>query len=113
LTFAAAVGNIAALDPSLDRRVMPKLEGPQISREQERRYYWLALRIFADFGAVIAAPVVILAVVGKRADLALGTRPWLTVAGFVLAAAVSAVLARRRAVHYGRAYQALIDSEKK
>lgn len=78
----------------------------------DRRYYLLGLRIIADFGASIAVPVVALSYLGKRADLALGTWPWLTVAGFSAAAAFTYLLIRRKARAYARSYQALLEEER-
>lgn len=83
------------------------------AKERERRYILLGLRLTADFGAVIAVPVVALAVFGKWLDRRYGTWPCLTIAGFVVAAAISTVIIRRKARAYAAEYQALIDSEKK
>lgn len=79
----------------------------------ERRYLLLGLRIAGDFGATIAIPVVILALVGKTADRHYGTWPWLTVCGFVTAAVITYFLIRRKAVKYAERYQSLINEETK
>jgi hypothetical protein len=78
----------------------------------DRRYMLLGLRIVVEFGAAIAVPVVALALVGKRLDLACGTWPLFTSLGFVLAALITAFSVRRRARRFGQEYQKLIDSEK-
>ncbi len=67
----------------------------------------LGFRIMGEFGATIAVPVVLLAWLGKTLDLAYGTGPWLLIAGFVLAFALSAAAIYRRAKTYGREYEAL------
>jgi F0F1-type ATP synthase assembly protein I len=67
----------------------------------------LAVRIMADFGASIAVPVVLFAALGKRLDARFGTQPWLLVIGFVLAAAVSAILIWQKAKRYGREYESI------
>jgi F0F1-type ATP synthase assembly protein I len=82
------------------------------NKANDRRYVMLGLRITGNFGAAIAIPVVTLASLGKYLDGRFGTRPWLTIMGFVVAAALSAVLIRRKAEAYGKEYQAIIDSEK-
>ena len=72
---------------------------------RDRRYYLLAFKIIGDLGATIAIPVVILAIIGKKLDTRFATSPWLTIAGFVLAFTLSAVLIRRKAKKYGKEYQ--------
>jgi len=73
----------------------------------ERRYQVLGFRIMGEFGATIAAPVVILAWLGKKLDQAYGTGPWLLIAGFTLAFAFSAATIYRRSKAYGREYEEL------
>jgi len=97
--------------PSMGDGLRFNMKESHVVRMGELRYILLAVRIIIDFGAVIAVPVVVLAHAGKLLDSAFGTSPWLTVAGFVLAALMTAVVVRRRASFYGRKYQALIDSE--
>lgn len=60
-----------------------------------------------EFGAAIAVPVVLLSWLGKRLDQAYGTGPWLLIAGFVAAFALSAAAIYRRSKTYGREYEAL------
>ncbi len=77
----------------------------------ERQYLLLGFRIMGEFGAAIAVPVVVLAWLGKRLDQKYGTGPWLLIAGFVLAFALSAAVIYRRAKAYGREYEALGGSK--
>ena len=71
----------------------------------DREYYLFALRIAGDFGATIAAPIVLLAWLGHWADARWHTQPYLTAAGFVLAAVSSGILIYRKAKTYGAHYQ--------
>lgn len=80
---------------------------PSAPANNDRRYVMLAFRIIGEFGATIAVPVVVLALLGKRLDARFGTAPWLKVAGFVLAAIITAVIIKKRAADYGREYAAL------
>lgn len=76
-------------------------------KNNDARYWIFGLRIVVDFGASIALPVVVLSMAGKRLDARFGTHPWLLIAGFVLAAMLSAALIYRSAKRYGRQYQDL------
>ena len=79
----------------------------------DRGYILLGFRIIADFGASIAVPVVVCALLGKWLDQRWGTRPFMLIAGFLVAAGLSALMIRKKAVAYGKEYQALIDKEQK
>lgn len=78
----------------------------------ERKYQLLGFRVMGEFGATIAAPIVLLSWLGKKLDLAYGTGPWLLIAGFVLAFAFSACTIYRRSKAYGREYEALGKTNK-
>lgn len=73
----------------------------------DRRYLLLGFRIMAEFGAIIAVPVVLLAKLGQRLDEAFGTGPWLLIAGFGLSAGISAAGIWRRAKKFSREYEEL------
>jgi len=73
----------------------------------DRRYGILAFRIVGEFGAAIAAPVVLLALLGKHLDSKYGTRPLFLIAGFALAAALSTLYVVRRTKSFNAEYQAL------
>jgi len=81
-------------------------------KNTDGKYVTLAFRIIGEFGAIIAVPVVLLAWLGKRLDARYGTSPWLLIAGFVLAAALSVVAVQRRAKAFGREYEALGQGKK-
>jgi len=76
-------------------------------RITERKYLLLAAKIIGDFGVTLAVPVVALAWLGRRLDLRYGTSPWLLVAGFVLAFGISLAFICRKALAYGREYEAI------
>jgi len=84
---------------------------PEIVPNKDRKYVMLAFRIIGEFGAVIAVPVVVLALLGKHLDERFGTGPWLRAAGFVLAAIITSAIIYRRAKHYGKEYAALDKKE--
>lgn len=71
----------------------------------------LGFRIFLEFGAIIAAPVVFLAWLGKYLDDKYGTEPKLLIVGFVLAFIISAVSIVQKAKRFGNEYDE-IDKKK-
>lgn len=76
--------------------------------QNDRLYYLFALKIVGDFGATIAVPVVVLALVGRYLDNHWHTsRPYITIAGFALAAMFTAKIIYRKAKIYGETYQKL------
>lgn len=84
-------------------------------KESERRSYLLGIKIAGDFGANIAAPVVIFAIAGKWLQEKYDFAPWGVIAGFLIAATISYRLIQRRIKWYAREYEALdrADEEKK
>ncbi|MBI4457475.1 AtpZ/AtpI family protein [Candidatus Uhrbacteria bacterium] len=82
------------------------------SSEKDRRYLMLAVRIVGEFGAIIAVPAVLLALTGMRLDALYGTRPRFLIAGFVLAAVLSAVAIYRKAKRFGKEYQEIEGPQK-
>ena len=81
------------------------LERPAIMDAAERKYLSLGLRIIGEFGAIIAVPVVLFALAGKWLDARFGTRGLFLIAGFVLAAAISAVSIARKAKKFAKEYE--------
>lgn len=81
------------------------------SPPNDRTYMLFGARIVGDFGATIAVPIVLLALLGKWLDGQWGTGPWMLILGFVLAAVLSGLSITRKAKAYGDAYQKLVDSE--
>ncbi len=76
---------------------------------KDRSYYLLALRIVGDFGLSIAAPVVILVLIGEYIDGRFHTAPWFTVSAFFFAALISGFIVYKKTKIYGREYQKLND----
>lgn len=82
-----------------------------MEKTSDRGYYLFGLRIVADFGATIAVPIVVFAWLGQRLDARWGTKPWLLIAGFVLAAFISGISIYRKAKVYGNEYQKLTSQK--
>ncbi|MEA3249468.1 MAG: AtpZ/AtpI family protein [Patescibacteria group bacterium] len=78
--------------------------------DKDRRYINLGLRIVGEFGAIIAVPVVLLAMLGKYLDDRHGTEPWLLIAGFIIAFTLSGLSIYSRAKRFRDEYIA-IDPE--
>ncbi len=75
--------------------------------DTDTRYMMLGFRIFLEFGAIIAVPVVLLAWFGKYLDGIYGTGPILMIAGFVLAFVISAVSIVKKARRFAQEYEAI------
>ncbi|OGH71384.1 MAG: hypothetical protein A2921_04630 [Candidatus Magasanikbacteria bacterium RIFCSPLOWO2_01_FULL_43_20b] len=73
--------------------------------QKDRKYYLLGLRIAGDFGATIAAPVIIFVLVGQWLDGKYDKAPWLTVVSFLLAALLSGRMIYKKAKKYGKQFQ--------
>ena len=80
--------------------------------ETDRKYMLLSWRIISEFSLIIAGPVVVFALLGKYLDQRYDSRPIFLVAGFVLAAALSAVTIYRRAKSFTEQYTT-IESQRK
>jgi hypothetical protein len=76
-------------------------------------YYLFGLRLIGDFGATIAIPVVVLSWVGRRLDERWGTKPWLVLCSFTLAALLSGYVIYRKARTYEKAFKELDSAPKK
>lgn len=76
-------------------------------KTSDREYYLFALRIIGDFGASIAAPVVLFVLIGQWLDAKYATAPQFMITGFVVAALASARIIYKKAKKYGQEYQAL------
>lgn len=76
-----------------------------------RASYLLGLRIMVDFGATIAIPAVLAAIVGVKLDAAWGTRPYLLIALLLVAFGLTALVIRRKVIFYGKAYQKLVEKK--
>lgn len=73
----------------------------------ERKYYVFAMKIAGDFGATIAIPVVVSALVGQKIDSFYGTRPLFLIIGMVLSAILTGLLIYKKAKIYGQQFQDL------
>ena len=73
----------------------------------DRKHALFAYKVFADFGATIAIPVVFFAWLGNKLDAKYDTGPWLLIIGFVLAAVISGVSIYRKAQRLGVEFQDL------
>lgn len=76
-------------------------------KEQERQYIMLALRIIGEFGAIIAVPIVLLAMLGQKLDLIYGTRPMFLIGGFIIAFALSAYMINKKARRFAKDYESI------
>lgn len=73
----------------------------------ERKYYVFAMKIAGDFGATIAVPVVIFALIGQKLDSVYGTKSVFLVTGMVLAAILTARMIYTKSKKYGQQFQDL------
>ena len=74
-----------------------------------RAYYLFGLRIMADFGATLAVPAVLAALIGPKLDARWGSKPYALIASLALAFGLSALMIRRKATVYGKEYQNLVN----
>ncbi len=77
------------------------------SDNNDRKYYLFALKIIGDFGIAIAAPVVIMVLIGQYLDERYHRQILFTILGFILAALLSTLIIYRKAKKYGEQYQKL------
>lgn len=84
-------------------------EQKQLNKEKksDSRYWIFALRIVGDYLFTIAAPVVMLAYIGKKLDSHFDSGYKLTILGFALAAIISARIIYKKSIKYGKEYQDL------
>ena len=80
------------------------------SSSQDQEYIRLGLRIVGDFGATLAAPVVIFVLVGQWLDHKYHHVYLFTAIGFIFAALTSAKLIYKKAKQYDKLYH---DIERK
>lgn len=74
---------------------------------KERKYIMMGLRIIGDFGITLAAPVVVLVLLGQWIEEKYGYEPWFTVGAFIIAALLSAKMIYKKAKDYGEEYRKL------
>lgn len=75
------------------------------------QYQLFAFKLLGDFGASIAAPVVIFVLIGQYLDGKYDKSPLFTVLGFVLAALASAKIIYKKAKKYGEEYKRMNESK--
>jgi len=78
---------------------------PNKEIKTDRAYYLFGLKIASDFGASIAIPVVVFALLGQWLDDRYNKGPLFIIIGFVVAALTSAQMIYRKAKIYGEAYK--------
>lgn len=87
---------------------------PKLLMQQSDSKYWIfGLRIVGEFGGLIAIPVILFVLLGRWLDGRWGTKPWMTIVGFVVAAIVSGVMVWRRTKEVAKEYQRLINQNAK
>ena len=77
------------------------------SPESDRRSYLLGLKIMGDFGASIAVPVVVLVLIGKWLQEKYHFAPFGIIGGFLIAAAITVYIIRKKAAWYAAEYKSL------
>ena len=75
-------------------------------------YQRLAMRIFADFGASIAVPAVLGALLGKWLDGRYGTNPRYLILCLLVGLVLTAVVLVRKAKRYGKEFQKMTEQDK-
>ena len=77
----------------------------------ERQYYMFALRIFADFGASIAVPVVLFVLIGQYFDNKYDNYPLYTIIGLIISALVTVKIIFKKSKAYGKEYQVMVNRD--
>ncbi len=85
---------------------------PKQPTNDDRKYYMFALRIIGDFGATLAVPVVIMAMIGQKMDDKYGTRPLYLILGMAVAAIFTGRMIYKKAKRYGKQFQDLDKKQK-
>jgi F0F1-type ATP synthase assembly protein I len=73
----------------------------------DKKYYLFALKIVGDFGATIAIPVVIFALIGQKLDTKYNTYPLFLVLCLITSALITASIIHKKAKKYGQEFQNL------
>ena len=74
-------------------------------KNSDREYYLFALRIAGDFGASIAVPAILAALLGSYLDVKYVVYPIFTVICLLVAFSLTALMIRKKAKRYGEQYQ--------
>ncbi len=75
--------------------------------QNDRKYYMFALRIMGDFGATIAVPAVLGALIGTWLDEKYQKYPLFTVVCLIVAFLATIKIIRKKAQRYGDEYNKL------
>lgn len=76
----------------------------------ERKYIIMGLRIAGDFGATIAAPLVIFVLIGQKLDEKYASYPRYLILAFVFAATLSCISIYKKAKKYGKEYKEIDEA---
>jgi len=88
------------------------MQDNQPKKTSNYQYQLFAFKMLGDFGASIAAPVVIFVLIGQYLDGKYAKSPLFTVLGFVLAALLSAKIIYKKAKRYGEEYKKMNEAGK-
>lgn len=91
------------------RRRTPDRPHMKKDRHGHRKLTAFTLRLMGEIGGLIAAPVVVLSWLGRKADLLLETKPKVLVVSLLLSFVVSTVALCLRASDYGDQYELLTE----
>lgn len=80
-------------------------------QQSDSKYWMFGIRIVGEFGGLIAIPVVVLVLLGRWLDGRWGTKPWMTIVAFILAAIISGIMVWRRTKEVAKEYQELIKND--
>ena len=88
------------------------MEENKPKKTSSREYHLFAFKMLGDFGASIAAPVVLFVLIGQYLDGKYDKLPLFTILGFVLAALLSAKIIYKKAKIYGKEYKRMNEAGK-
>lgn len=74
-------------------------------KTSDRQYYMFALKIMGDFGIAIAAPLVVMVLLGQWLDEKYNLTPLFTILGFAIAALASIRIIYKKTKIYGEQYK--------
>ncbi len=81
-----------------------------MKKDSHRNLTAFTLRMIGDIWTTLAAPPVLLGILGNRLDAAFGTRPYVFVCCLFLSFVISTVSVCAKAVKYGEQYELLTDT---
>lgn len=81
-----------------------------MKKDSNRNLTAFTLRMIGDIWTALAAPPLLLGLLGNRLDAAIGSRPYVFVSCLFLAFVISTVSVCTKAVKYGEQYELLTDT---